>query len=217
MASTDEFQVTVKGKGGHGAVPHETIDSIVAASHFVVALQSVVSRNLNPLDSGVLTIGKVRGGSIMNAIADQVVMNGTQRSYLPETRALLSRRLRELGTGIDAAFGTRTLVEVFERYPATVNDPEITRVVSGLAQDLIGSGCLETEMRLMGAEDMSFYLQEIPGCFLFLGAGNSSKGFDRPHHNPRFDIDEDALPIGVEMFVRFVDHFVGGRARVLPT
>ncbi len=213
MASTDEFQVTIKGKGGHGAVPHETIDSIVAASHFVVALQSVVSRNVNPLDSGVLSIGKVRGGSIMNAIAEQVVMNGTQRAYLPETRALLSRRLRELGTGIDGAFGTQTLVEVFERYPATVNNPEITSVVAGLAQDLIGSGCLETEMRLMGAEDMSFYLQEIPGCFLFLGAGNSAKGFDRPHHNPRFNIDEDALPIGVEMFIRFVDHFVGGVAQ----
>ncbi len=209
MAATDELRITMRGKGGHGAVPQETIDPIVAAAHFVVALQTIVSRNVDPLDSAVLSIGKIRGGSIMNAIAEEVVLDGTQRSYLPETRDLLMRRLGELSQGIDQTFGTQTRVEVLDRYPATVNDPAVTRELQGIVTDLIGPGCLKSDLRLMGGEDMSFYLQQIPGAFLFLGAGDSSRGFDRPHHNPRFNVDEDALPIGVELFVRFIQRYVG--------
>lgn len=209
MASTDELRITIVGRGGHGAVPQETIDPICASAQFIVGLQSIVSRNIDPLDTAVLSIGKITGGSVMNAIAAEVVLEGTLRAYKPETRELLRRRLRELGAGIDQSFGTRTNVEVIERYPATVNDPEMTGIASEIAADLFGSENVHSDLRLMGAEDMSFYLKRLPGCFLFLGAGNTAKGIDRPHHNPGFNIDEDALPLGMELFLRLVERFCG--------
>lgn len=209
MASTAELRIRVRGQGGHGACPHQTVDPIVAASHFIVALQSIVSRNVDPLDSAVLSIGKIQGGSVMNAIADEVVLEGTQRSFLPETRALLIRRLREIACGVDQTFGTRTEVTLIDRYPAVVNDPQMTRLTSEVAEELLGPGRVQTDLRLMGGEDMAFYQNEIPGCFFFIGAGNAEKGIDRPHHNPGFNIDEDVLPIGVEILLRLAERFVG--------
>lgn len=209
MASTAELRIRVRGKGGHGACPHQTVDPIVAASHFIVALQSIVSRNVDPLDSAVLSIGKIQGGSVMNAIADEVVLEGTQRSYLPETHELLIRRLREIARGVDQTFGTRTEVTLIDRYPAVVNDPQMTRLTSEVAEELLGPGRVQTDLRLMGGEDMAFYQNEIPGCFFFIGAGNAEKGIDRPHHNPGFNIDEDVLPIGVEILLRLAERFVG--------
>ncbi len=205
MADTSELRITVRGKGGHGASPHETIDPIAAAAHFVVGLQSIVSRNVNPLDSAVLSIGKISGGSIMNAIADEVVMDGTMRSYLPATRALLIRRLGELSEGLDRAFGTRTAVEIAARYPPLVNEPSATQRALGVLAGLLGAGNIRGDLRVMGGEDMAFFLQQIPGCFIFLGAGNPERGIDHPHHNPRFDIDEDVLPLGVELMLRLVE------------
>ena len=205
MADTSELRITVQGKGGHGASPHETIDPIAAAAQFVVGLQSVVSRNVNPLDSAVLSIGKIRGGSIMNAIADEVVMDGTMRSYLPETRALLVRRLGELAEGLDRAFGTRTAVEITARYPPLVNEPAMTRTALGVLAGLLGTDNVRGDLRVMGGEDMAFFLQQVPGCFIFLGAGNPGRGIDHPHHNPRFEIDEDVLPLGVELMLRLVE------------
>ncbi|MCK4305617.1 MAG: amidohydrolase [Candidatus Eisenbacteria sp.] len=208
MAYTDELQIRIRGKGGHGAMPQETIDPIVAASHLIVELQSVVSRSVDPLDSAVLSIGKIRGGSIMNAIADEVILEGTQRSFLPETQALLKRRLDDLGRGLDKTFGTQTEVTVIERYPATVNDPEMTRLASSVAEELLGPGHVQTGLRLMGGEDMSFYLREVPGCFFFIGAGNAAKGISSPHHNPGFNLDEDSFVLGAELLLRLVERFV---------
>ncbi len=207
MADTSELRMVVKGRGGHGACPHETIDPIVAAAHLVVALQTLVSRNVDPLDSAVLSVGKIRGGSIMNAIADEVVLDGTMRTYLPGTRALLMRRLQELARGVDQTFGTRSVIEVIERYPPMVNDPEMTRWATGVLEDLLGPGRVGGDLRLMGGEDMAFYLQEVPGCFLFLGAGNPEEGIDKPHHNPGFDIDERVLPLGSELLLRLVEGY----------
>jgi amidohydrolase len=209
MAFTDELVVRVVGRAGHGACPHEAVDPILAAAHFVVAAQSIVSRNVDPLDSAVVTFGKVRGGSVMNAIADQVTLDGTQRAYLPETRALLTRRLREIARGVDEACGTRTEVTVLERYPALVNDAGMSRHAREVAEEVLGGGQVEMGMRLMGGEDMAFFLREIPGCFFFLGGGNPQKGCDRPHHHPGFAIDEDAMPVGVEILLRLVERFVG--------
>lgn len=205
MASTDELRFTITGKGGHGAVPQETVDPIVTAAHFVVALQTLVSRNVNPIDSAVLSIGKIRGGAIMNAIADEVVMDGTLRTYLPETRELLHRRLNELGEGIDRTFGTSTNVEIFTRYPAVINDPERAEVALKLARDICGDEAVQSDLRLMGGEDMAFYFQKVPGCFIFLGVGNSGKGCDYPHHNPKFNIDEDGMLYGMELLLRLVE------------
>jgi len=205
MAETAELHITVRGKGGHGAAPHETIDPIAAAAQFIVGLQSIVSRNVDPLDSAVLSIGKINGGSIMNAIADAVTLDGTMRNYLPETRALLERRLSELAAGLDRSFGTHTTVEITDRYPPVVNDPAMTAVARGVLTGLLGADNIRDDLRVMGGEDMAFYLQHVPGCFIFLGAGNSERGIDHPHHNPRFDIDEDVLPLGAELTLRLVE------------
>jgi amidohydrolase len=205
MADTSELHIKVQGKGGHGASPHETIDPIAAAAQFIVGLQSIVSRNVDPLDSAVLSIGKINGGSIMNAIADAVTLDGTMRSYLPGTRAMLARRLSELAEGMDRSFGTRTTVEITDRYPPLVNEPVMTQMALGVLAGFLGADNIRGDLRVMGGEDMAFYLQQVPGCFIFLGAGNSERGIDHPHHNPRFDIDEDVLPLGVELMLRLVE------------
>jgi len=209
MASTDELKFHIKGAGGHGAVPQETIDPIVAASHFVVALQTIISRNVDPLDSGVVSIGKIVGGEIMNAIADEVHIDGTLRTYRPETRELIIRRLHELGNGIDLTFGTKTQVEVIRRYPAVINDSVASSHLLEIARDLFGEANVQSDLRLMGGEDMAFYLNQVPGAFCFLGAGNTEKNCDAPHHNPKFNIDEDAMLYGVELLVRLAETHKG--------
>ncbi len=210
MAFTDELQLRIRGRGGHGAVPQETVDPIHATSQLIVMLQSLVSRSIDPLASSVLSFGKIRGGSVMNAIADEVNLEGTLRNFLPETRTLMLRRLREVAEGIDRSLGTTTEVTVIERYPALVNDPGMTRLAAEVAEGCLGVGRVHAGMRLMGGEDMAYYLQEVPGCFVFLGAGNPEKGCDRPHHHPEFNIDEDVLPLGIELLVRLVERIGRG-------
>ncbi|MCK4412398.1 MAG: amidohydrolase [Candidatus Eisenbacteria sp.] len=210
MAYTEELYLRVHGKGGHGAYPHEGVDAIVAAAQLVVALQSIVSRNVDPIQSAVLTIGKIAGGSVMNALAESVTLDGTQRTFLPEIRELCMRRVAEVAAGIDTALGTSTEVEYVPRYPALVNDPEKTEFAAGVVEALLGEGHVQRDFLSMGGEDMGFYLREVPGCFLFLGAGNPEKQADAPHHNPHFNFDEDALQLGVEILLRLTERFVGG-------
>ncbi len=209
MAYTDELRVRIRGKGGHGAVPQDAIDPIVAGAHFVIACQTIVSRSVNPLDSAVVSFGKVRSGSVMNAIAGELVIDGTQRALRPETRDTVIRRMREVARGLDETFGTRTEVELMERYPALVNDADMARLAHETAAAIVGAERIETGLRLMGGEDMAFYLQEVPGCFFFLGIGNDAKGCSHSHHNAHFNVDEDAFPAGVETLLRLTEHFVG--------
>jgi len=209
MAYTDEIAIRVHGKGGHGAYPHDGVDAILAAAQLIVALQSIVSRNVDPTQAAVLSMGKIQGGTVMNALAERVVIEGTQRAFLPEVRDLCTRRVHEIAAGIDAALGSRTEVEYVARYPALVNDPEMTRLTVEVLESVLGTGRVQTDWLSMGGEDMSFYLREVPGCFLFLGAGNSAKGCTAPHHSPRFNFDEEALPLGAEVLLRLAEHFVG--------
>ena len=208
MAYTDEIYLRVHGKGAHGATPHEGVDSILAAAQLIVALQSIVSRNVSPMESAVLSIGKIQGGSVMNALAERVVLDGTQRAFLPEVRDYCMRRVHEVAAGIDAAMGTRTEIEYVARYPALVNDASMARLARGIIDGVLGEG-RTGDLQVMGGEDMSFYLNEVPGCFFFLGAGNPAKRASWSHHSPHFDFDEDAMPLGVEIFLRLVEHFVG--------
>jgi amidohydrolase len=208
MASTDELYFRIRGRGGHGASPHEGIDAILAAANLIVALQSIVSRNVDPLQAAVISIGKIQGGTVMNALAEEVALDGTQRAFLPEVRDLCTRRVKEIAAGIDAAMGTRTKVEYVARYPALVNDPQMCGVVREALTGLLGPERIR-DFQTMGAEDMSFFLEQVPGCFFFLGAGNPAKGADWPHHNPHFNFDEDAIPLGVEILLRLTEGLVG--------
>jgi amidohydrolase len=208
MAYTDEIVIRVRGRGGHGAHPDQGIDAILAACQLVVALQTIVSRSVDPTESAVLSVGKISGGTVMNALAEEVVIEGTQRAFRPEIRDLCTRRVHEIAAGIDTAFGSRTGIEYIARYPAMVNDPERVKLATGILEGVLGAGRV-IDIVSLGGEDMAFYLQQVPGCLFFLGAGNPVKGCDAPHHSPRFDIDEDALPIGAELLLRLTEHFVG--------
>lgn len=219
MAAADEFRLLVTGKGGHGAMPHNAVDALVVACHIVLALQTVVSRNLDPMKTGVLTLGTIEAGSNFNIIAEKAQLTGTVRTFDPQIRDMILRRLREIAEGTASALGAECGVTIMPIYPATVNDPEMSGFVADIAAGLVGEENVIRDMVLMGSEDMTYYLQEVPGCYLFLGAGNSDKGFTLPHHNPRFDFDEDAMALGCELFLRIAEEYfrrhpeatVGGR------
>ena len=199
MAAVDEIHLRIVGRGGHGAEPMDTADPIVAAAAVVTGLQTIVSRNLDALDAGVVTIGAIHGGKAHNIIPEFVQMTGTLRSFQAETRELLRRRVREVASSIAAGLGCRAEVEVVESYPATINDPGMTRFTHRVAASVVGKDKVVASKAVMGGEDFSYFLQNVPGTFVFLGSNNVARGLAHPHHSPNFDFDEAALPVGVEL------------------
>jgi amidohydrolase len=197
MAAADKLQIIVRGRGGHAAHPDQTIDAVLVASQIVVALQTIVSRNLNPEEVGVITVGSIKAGNASNVIAETAELQGSIRSFSEETRELLHRRIREVAGGIATTFGATAEVTVRRGVDATVNAPEPTAVVYDIAAEVFGADKIDTTYRTTGGEDFSAVLARVPGNYFFLGARNDAKGFNFPHHNPRFDIDETCLPKGV--------------------
>ncbi|MGE5277948.1 MAG: M20 metallopeptidase family protein [Acidobacteriota bacterium] len=195
MAAVDEFSIDVEGPGGHGAAPHETADTIVAAARIVEALQSVVSREISPLEPAVVTIGAIHGGGAFNVIPSVVTLKGTTRSFSESVGKSLPEKIERIATGTAAAAGVRARVHYRRLNRATVNDPGMADLVIGEAVRLLGEKNVETDTRTLGGEDMSVYLSRVPGCFFFVGS--APEGAHRPHHSPVFDIDERALAIGV--------------------
>jgi IAA-amino acid hydrolase len=196
MAAADMFRMVVHGSGGHAARPHSTIDPIVLAGHVILAIQQVVSRRLDPLDPGVITIGTINGGTVNNVIPDSVELTGTIRSFSPEARVLLHEELRR-ASGVAEALGGRIELDIEWGYPPTVNSPEATAVaVSGLAA-LLGAEHVAEADQGMGAEDFSYMAQQAPGCFIRLGVHDPVWGEHQYNvHRADFRMDEDALPIG---------------------
>ncbi len=209
MAASDEFRLVVTGRGGHGAMPHNALDAVVVGAHIIVALQTVVSRNLDPMKTGVLTLGTFSAGSNFNIIAEKAELTGTIRAFDPQIREMILRRLREVAEGTAQSLGAGCEVTIMPIYPATVNDPGMSDFAADVAAGLVGRENVVRDMVLMGSEDMTYFLQEIPGCYIFLGAGNAGKGCNLPHHNPRFDFDEDAMAIGCELFLRIAEEYFG--------
>ncbi len=197
MASADEWECTVYGKGGHGAMPHEAVDPVVAASQMVGLLQTVISRETNPLDTAVLTVGRIEGGTTFNIIPDKAFMQGTVRTFNPAVREAIPLQMERIFRGLGEATRCKAEFHYKEVLPPTMNDEKITELAREVALVLTGS---PEKVRLipptMGAEDMSLYLQQIPGAFLFLGIRNEEKGITAPQHHPEFDVDEDVLPLG---------------------
>lgn len=197
MAAADKLHVRVHGRGGHAAHPEQTIDAVLVAAQIVVALQTVISRNLNPEDVGVITIGSIHAGNAGNVIADTAEMHGSIRSFSEETRALLHRRIAEVAGGIATALGARAEVTLTHGVDPTVNAAEPTAIVYGIAAAVLGEANVNTTYRTTGGEDFSAVLARVPGNFFFLGARDEARGITAPHHNPHFDIDETCLPQGV--------------------
>ncbi|UIO41222.1 amidohydrolase [Brevibacillus brevis] len=208
MANTDDFSIEIKGKGGHGAVPEETVDSIVIGSQIVGHLQTIASRNVSPLESVVVTVGTFHGGDSTNIIADSCRLTGTVRSFLPGVRDRAEQRLTEIAEGSAAMMGGSATV-VYERgYPAVINYEKETAIAWEAAIAAFGAGRVESMKPLMGGEDFSYYLEKVPGAYLFVGAGNPEKLATYPHHHPRFDIDEDAMLIAGELLGRTALHYL---------
>jgi len=194
MAAVDRFSIEVEGRGGHGAMPHEAVDPILAAARIVESLQSVVSREISPLDSAVVTIGSIHGGTAFNVIPPSVTLDGTARSFTPATGRALPEKIRRVVEGTAAACGVSATLKYERTNAATVNDPAIAEVVIEAAARLLGEENVETDTRTLAGEDMCIYLERVPGAFFFVGCAR--EGEPRPHHSPRFDLDEMALAIG---------------------
>ncbi|MEE9168035.1 MAG: M20 family metallopeptidase [Candidatus Neomarinimicrobiota bacterium] len=212
LAATVPFTITVKGRGGHGAAPQGTVDAIVVAAHLVTSLQTIVSRNTNPLESAVITVGKIEGGHTFNVIADKVVLQGTARAYTETVRELIISRMNEIISGVEATFGADISLEYGDGYPPTINSSAETKVASSAAGKIVGEGAQFPYMS-MGGEDFSYYLQKVPGCFFFVGsAPEDSEPMSVPHHCSHFNFDERALAVGSSIFVQLVEDLlnVGG-------
>lgn len=196
MASADELYISIKGKGGHAAAPQLTTDTILVASHLVVSLQQIISRNNNPLNPSVLSITSFQGGHTTNVIPSEVKLMGTLRCLNETWRQEAHRLIEQHVSHIAAAMGAEVTLHIDKGYPTVLNDPDFTEKAWRLAEDFLGKEHVEeTEMR-MGAEDFGFYAQKIPACFYRLGVMNESKGFIHGVHTPNFNLDEDALEIG---------------------
>lgn len=195
FAAADSFHLVVRGQGGHGAYPHRTVDPIVLSAQVITAIQTIVARRLRPFDSGVITVGSIHGGTKSNIIPEEVKLSGTIRSFRPEVRDLLHAEL-ERACGIARVLGGDFALQIGEGYPPTVNDARMAAFVRKVAGELLGADKVHTPDPEMGAEDFSFFLEKVPGCYFRLGTG-SPGGPTAGLHSPHFDIDETALPVGV--------------------
>lgn len=199
MASADELYLTIKGKGGHAAAPHLTVDTILVASQLIVSLQQIISRNNNPLSPSVLSICSIQGGHTTNVIPSEVKLMGTFRAMDEAWRRKAHELIRKQVAGMAEATGAEIALHIDIGYPTVDNDPEFTGKGWQLAEAYMGKEQVEeTEIR-MGAEDFGFYTQVIPGCFYRLGVRNEAKGIIHNVHTPQFDIDENAIETGMGM------------------
>jgi amidohydrolase len=207
MASPDEIEVTFTGVGGHAAAPHRTIDTIVMASAFVSALQTIVSRNVDPTEKAVVTIGSFHGGSAHNVIPEKVELKGTIRSFSRETALLLSSRAKELAEGIAKAYGGSAKFTYKPGYPPVLNDETVTDRFFSIAKETIGEeNVLDLARPIMAGEDFAFYQQEFPGCFFFLGSGSEKEDARWEWHHPKYNVDEESLKTAVKVMLKLALH-----------
>ncbi len=202
MAAVDRLKIVVHGRGGHGGMPQRAADPVVAAAHVVTALQTLVSREVSPLQSAVVTVGSIHGGEAFNVIPDDVTLLGTIRSYDVELRRSMLGRIQRIASGIAEGLGCRAEVEVKAGNPAVINDPQVAEIARRAATRVVGPDKVVEPEPSMGGEDMAVYFERVPGCFVFVGSANPARGLDQSHHSPRFDFDEDALAIGCEFLVQ---------------
>ncbi len=196
MAAADSFEISIIGRGGHGAVPEDTIDAVLVGAEAVNALQTIISRNVSPHETAVLTIGSFRAGQAFNVIAERAVLRGTIRTFDPTVRALIIRRIREILTGVTQAHGASFTFDLKddEYTPAVINDLDMADIAREAARQVLSPEQITQIRPLMVSEDMSEILNRVPGCYVLLGA-EPEGGARGPHHNPKFDINEDALPL----------------------
>ena len=208
MAAVELFDCTIQGRGGHGAIPQQTVDAVVVGAQVVTALQSIVARNVNPLEAAVVTVGKFQSGTAHNVIADTADLSGTVRYFNPALGDLLPKRIEAIIAGICQSYGATYQLNYYKLYPPVINDDAIANLIRSVAESVVETPAGVTpECQTMGGEDMSYFLQAVPGCYFFLGSANPERDLAYPHHHPRFDFDERALSMGVELFIRCVETY----------
>jgi len=212
FASADQFRLVVTGKGGHGAMPHMTIDPVIAMAEIITTAQTVVSREIPPNDMGVLTFGQIHGGTASNVIADNVTVEGTVRAYTPETRTRIMESLERIASNVAAAMRASTSFERIHGTPPVINDPEVAAWVTQQASLVVGEGNAREWEPISVGDDMAEFNNRVPGTYFLLGAAHDDATVAarsiEGHHNARFDWNEDCLPIGTEVFVRSAIDFL---------
>ena len=207
MASTDQIEITVRGHGAHAAMPHQGADPVVAGSALVQALQSIVSRTLDPLDSAVVSITRFHAGEAYNVIPDHAVLGGTARAFRPEVQNHIEAAIERICNGIATTYGVQVNLDYRRGYPATINSADETEVCRKVAAELVGAKNVRADLRpSMGAEDFAFMLQAKPGCYVWLGNGMGEGGCML--HNPHYDFNDEVLPIGASYWVRLAEHLL---------
>ncbi|MGM0854990.1 MAG: M20 metallopeptidase family protein [Bacillota bacterium] len=202
MGASDRFKITVKGSGGHASMPHQSNDAIIIANNLITQLQTIVSRNTDPNDSAVLTIGKIEGGYRYNVIADKVTLEGTIRTFKPEVKDMVKDRFHSIIEGVGKSFGAHMIIDYFDGYPATVNTPQWADEVRNAAQKVLGEDAAPVVSPSLGGEDFSRFLKKYPGAFYWLGTSVKNSEPQYPLHDPRFKLNESALGKGVEVMTQ---------------
>ena len=208
-AAADVFRLTIYGRGAHGANPDEGIDPIMAGVHFASAVQTVISRNLSPLDTGVITLGKFQAGTAANIIPDRAYLEGTVRTFKSEVRDLIIKRMADIAAGLERTYGVETDYKFIDGVPSNVNDDTVTAMLYQASVKVLGEENVVYLQPKTGGEDFALYSQLVPGSFMRIGCANRAKGLARVTHSPTFDMDEAALPIGVEIFTQAIKDYLG--------
>ena len=208
MASGDVTIVDFQGKGGHGSLPNQTVDTVLVTAAYLLNAQSIINREISPLDPAVITYGEVKTGTRFNIIPETAHLEGTYRCYSPELRAKLPGMIERYANYIAEAYRATCKCTFEEGTPPTINEPGCSKIAEQAVRDFLGEEGLSLFEKTTGSEDMAYYLEKIPGVIAFVGTCNPEKGSDLPHHNPRFNIDEDSLAIGTELYVRFALNFL---------
>jgi amidohydrolase len=201
FASADEFTITVHGRTGHSGLPHQALDPVPIASSIVMMLQTLVSREVSPFDTAVVTVASIHGGGLFSVIPESVVLGGSVRALLPQIREQLLERVAALADGVARAAGATTSFTVGAGSPPTISDPAMVDLVRRAIHSTPDAELVDVEP-LTPADDMAEFLRSVPGCYFLLGAGNRAKGITAPHHHPAFDLDEGCLPLGASVLLR---------------
>ena len=208
MASADFFKITVKGRGGHGSLPHQGVDAVLASSAIVMNLQSMVSREVSPLEPLVVSVGVLNSGTRFNVIASEAILEGTIRLFNPELRKQIPGILERIAKSTAEAYRADAELEYGYLTPAVINDKECSKIATDAAIKLFGEDCITLFEKVTGAEDLAEFMNIAPGALAFVGARNESKGACYPHHHGCFNIDEDALEIGTALYVQYAVDFL---------
>ncbi len=211
MASADKVFITVKGRSCHGSMPHLGVDAILAAAAITLNLQSIVSREVAPLEPAVMTIGRFTGGTTWNITCDEVELEGTTRCFNREMRKNFPLMIERIIKSTAASYRAEAECRYVHISPPTINDPAVTKVAAAGLQAMYGEDVLGEMEKVMGGEDFAYYMELIPGAMAFIGASNKAKGADYPLHTEKFNIDEDVLPMGTALYARFALDFLRGQ------